>query len=150
MFTEIRTFLALTLTALLLLTAGAARAQATHWHCWLHSDGAQAVCMVFVPGTLNPAAAVAPREVRNRALSPAEYLRVVRGRPAELVGQQVFVPLHTVPYDEASVAELMSAVLCGSQQGCQARYQHDMSRVFASTPELFVDLNDILWDGRPI
>ncbi len=65
-------------------------------------------------------------------------------------GQQVFVPLHTVPGDELSVELLVKAVLCGSMANCDARYQHDMSKLFAHTPELFVDMNDLLWEGRPV
>lgn len=151
MINATRTFLASLLACLALLAPGAAGAQATHWSCWLdHDDSTQAVCMVMAPALEHRSSAIEPRLARGRALSPAEYLRVVRERPDELRGQQVYVPLHTVPTEEASVAELMQAVLCGARPRCQARYRHDMSRLFADAPELFVDMNEPQWDGRPI
>lgn len=146
-----RTLLALLSPALMLLAPGAAWAQTTQWSCWLDSDDStQAVCMVMAPALAPLALTVEPRLARGRTLSPAEYLRVVRERPDELRGQQVYVPLHTVPTEEAPVAELMQAVLCGALPHCQARYRHDMSRLFAHAPELFVDMNEPQWEARPI
>jgi hypothetical protein len=151
MITSARLLLALLLSALALLAPGAARAQTTQWSCWLdNDDSTQAVCMVMASALDPRQSTVEPRLTRGHTLSPAEYLRVVRERPNELRGQQVYVPLHTVPTEEAPVAVLMQAVLCGALPHCQARYRHDMSRLFAHAPELFVDMNEPQWEARPI
>lgn len=142
-----RAFLVSMLGCLGLANPCSANDQPVAWSCWLDSDKLEAVCTV----------AVTPRPGDHRLLppsgaarSPAQYLHLIRERPADLRGSQVYVPLFTLPEDTSRVVELVTSVLCGHNPHCVARYEHDMASLFDHDPELFVDMNAVLWEGLPV
>lgn len=142
-----RAFFLLLLGCLSLAAPCSANDQPVAWSCWLDRDKLEAVCTVAAaPRPGEPRATPA----RGVARSPAQYLHLVRERPADLRGTEVFVPLYAVPEDTARAVELMTSVLCGLNPNCTARYEHDMARLFEHNPEQFVDLNAVIWEGLPV
>lgn len=97
----------------------------TVWSCWLHED--QNLACVAVHKT----APAALRQVRASAGGPS-------GRRRQLL----YIPLHTPPFDNALVAELAQAVLCGRQSSCEARYWPEFGEMVAQAPSEFADAND--------
>lgn len=129
--------------ALLPVVAAAAATEAqTVWACWTNQQQ-QVACLLqsSTPGAGPVGTAQAPM---TSAWPPS--LQTVRGQPARLRGRTLLIPLHTEPFDPASVAELARAVLCGSQPGCRVSYGEQP----AETPEAaanFADANDPLLQG---
>lgn len=100
------------------MLAGSVHADAgqTVWRCWYEGRGAL-VCSVrevASEGRTADAGALSP-------LSP-EILRTVRNDPGALRGRFVIIPLHTIPYDNESVARLARITVCGSRTDCTMQY----------------------------
>ncbi len=125
------------------LLALAAQAHAdparTLWSCWLEDDQ-QLKCVA-----LRSARPDGPRLARAATSQrPAELLRAIRERPDSLRGQAIHIPLYNVPYEDAFVTQLAQAVLCGIQPTCEARYQPELARLIAQSPDDFYDALDPL------
>lgn len=115
----------------------------TVWSCWL-DDGQHLACLA-----LHATRVEGPQTERARpAQRPAEMLRAIRERPNSLRGQTIRIPLHNVPYDDAFVAQLAQAVLCGAQRDCETRYQPELARLVAQSPSDFDDAHDPLLTGE--
>lgn len=115
----------------------------TVWSCWL-DDGQHLACLA-----LHAAPVEGPQTARARpAQRGADMLRAIRERPHSLRGQTIRIPLHNVPYDDAFVAQLAQAVLCGAQRDCETRYQPELARLVAQSPSDFDDAHDPVLAGE--
>jgi hypothetical protein len=136
-------------TTLVTATPSWAAVGETHWWCWLHADQTRAVCTVVASAPDSSASADPGAPAHGgAAMTSREWVREVREQPSRLIGQNVFVPLHTVPFDDASVGRLVQSVLCGAAAACDARYHPDLGQLVAQAPEFFADLSDPLLEAR--
>lgn len=105
---------------LALVLAAPARADAgpAVWACWLHED--------------TDLACLALREARPEGRSTSGG-----ASPRSAYGQAVYIPLHTVPFDDSSVAQLAHAVLCGARPACNTRYAPELAGLIAQSPADF-------------
>jgi hypothetical protein len=131
-------------------TPGSAATAGTTWLCWLHADSLRAVCTLPGLAAGNNAAGQEPHAARADTMKPRQLMHGIRDRTALLAGQPVYVPLHNVPFDSASVGVLARSVLCGNDTACDVRYHPDVAHLVAEAPELFSDLNDPLFEGRAL
>lgn len=115
----------------------------TVWSCWLE-DGQYLACLA-----LHATRVEGPQTTGARpSQRTADMLRAIRERPHSLRGQTIRVPLHNVPYDDAFVAQLAQAVLCGAQRDCETRYQPELARLVAQSPSDFDDAHDPVLAGE--
>lgn len=84
---------------------------ATLWQCWLQPDQQVGCTLVQVGARPQPSPPGLPPVVV-----------ALRERPASALGRVIRIPLHTEPFDTASVAELAQAVMCGTQPACRTQW----------------------------
>jgi len=79
-----------------------------------------------------------------------ELLQLIRTRPGALRGQTVYIPLHTVPFEDSPLALLATAVLCGAapREPCQVTLERDATRLGLRAREALSDANDPLLERR--
>jgi hypothetical protein len=120
---------------LLLLACKGADAQtsvASTWTCW-HGGETSVYCLL---NRAEPSGAATTPDAAGTARPLPAVVQTIRNDPASLEDRVIVIPLHSVPYDLAFVAQLAQAVMCGAKPDCAVvfgrSYAEALGRIMAS------------------